>query len=84
VSDIVGAKAIALIQRGGVEERSGARVFNARGSGGQTYVVVIGAHRLGEGPRDLCTCPAGMAGRRCYHVAGARLLALRERDEATA
>lgn len=80
MAGIVSAKAFSLIQRDGIVERDHARVFRAVGSGGQPYVVVIGAHPLGEGPRATCSCPAGVAGRRCYHVAAAGLLMARERD----
>lgn len=76
MSDIVGAKAISLVQRGGVVERPGRRVFEAEGSNGATHIVVLGVGRRGAS----CTCAAGQAGRRCYHVAAARLLVAKERD----
>jgi uncharacterized Zn finger protein len=75
MSDIVGAKAISLVTNGGIEEKP-ARVFEAQGSTGTTYVVVLGAGRHD----GSCTCPAGREGRRCYHVAAARLLVAKERE----
>jgi uncharacterized Zn finger protein len=74
VSDIVGAKAISLVTNGGITENTYARIFEARGSTGATYVVVLGAGESGTS----CTCPAGREGRRCYHVAAARLLVAKE------
>lgn len=73
MSDIVGAKAISLVQRGGITENTYARVFEAQGSKGDTYTVVLGAGAH-------CNCPAGREGRRCYHVAAARLLVAKERE----
>lgn len=73
MSDIVGAKGISLHQRGGVRELTHARVFEADGSNGVTYTVVLTARRA------LCTCMAGSEGRRCYHVVAARLRAAADR-----
>jgi uncharacterized Zn finger protein len=73
VSDIVGAKAISLVTNGGITENTYARVFEAQGSKGNAYTVVL--FTAGD---SHCTCPAGREGRRCYHVAAARLLVAKE------
>jgi uncharacterized Zn finger protein len=75
MSSIVGAKAISLASTPGtVEERPHARVFTVKGTGDRSYTVVLGAGPL----RDVCTCPAGTAGRPCSHTAAARLVVGRE------
>jgi uncharacterized Zn finger protein len=76
VSDIVGAKAISLVMNGGIAENTYARVFEAQGSKGNAYTVVLSA---GD-HHPVCTCPAGREGRRCYHVAAARLLLAKEAE----
>jgi uncharacterized Zn finger protein len=67
MSDIVGGKAISLVQRGGIVEDEYARVFYAQGSGGSRYTVVVTSRSA------TCTCEAGRNGRRCYHAAAAHL-----------
>jgi uncharacterized Zn finger protein len=74
MSGIAGAKAISLVTSGKVRELVG-RTFEVEGSNGSRYVVtveVVSAQAVWK-----CTCPAGVNGRRCYHVDGARLAAKR-------
>lgn len=76
MSDIVGAKAISLVSRGGIAERPHARVFTAAGRGG-SYTVVVGHLKVGSVPRYECSCPASG---RCYHGEAALLFMAKERD----
>lgn len=80
MASIMGAKAISLVQRGGVEERPHARVFRVESStpGTKHTVVVSGGEPLAD---PTCTCIAGEMGKACYHVAAVRLVMARERRE---
>jgi hypothetical protein len=71
MSDVMGAKAISLVQRGGITEAQG-RIFRAQGQG-DTYTVTF------TGAKALCTCEAGKHDRPCYHVRAARLFMAEER-----
>jgi hypothetical protein len=62
------AKAIELIEAGGIVPSSRPGVFFAVSSDGSTVYVAD----LGEG---TCTCKAGQKGRACYHLPAARLIA---------
>lgn len=77
MSDIVGAKAIALVQRGGIVEAKSARTFIAEGSAGARYEVTFGTRDIRAVPRYSCTCPASG---RCYHGDAAALLMAKERE----
>jgi hypothetical protein len=77
MSDIVGGKAIALAQSGGVAEVTHARTFKTRGSAGAVYTVTFGTRPLGAVPRYECTCPAHG---RCYHGEAAQLVMAKERE----
>lgn len=60
------AKAKELIADGGIVAIRGRRVFRAVSSDGtRTYLAA----------KQGCSCPAGVKGRTCYHVAAATLLA---------
>lgn len=76
MSDIVGGKAISLVQRGGIEEVKHVRVFRVPERG---YTIVFGVKPTDAFPRYQCTCAAGLAGRRCYHGEAAALLMAKER-----
>jgi uncharacterized Zn finger protein len=73
VSDIQGARAIGLVDRGAIRELTHARTFEVDGSQGDTHVVTITARFT------KCTCEAGRHDRLCYHVRAARLLLAKER-----
>lgn len=75
MSDIVGGKAIALVQAGGIEEVKHARTFKVKG--GQ-YHVTFGLKPTGSVPRYSCDCPATG---RCYHGEAASLVMAKERAE---
>lgn len=61
------AKAVELIEDGGIVPVSRPGVFAAASSDGTTiYVVDVNA--------GTCTCPAGQHGRYCYHLAAAQIL----------
>jgi hypothetical protein len=49
-------------------------VFRAEGSQGDVYTVIVGAGR------DVCSCPAGLARRPCYHARAAHLFMARKRS----
>lgn len=69
MSGIVGARAISLVERGGIEEWVHPRVFFTRGlSGDKEYMVVVTAGRT------ICNCPAGNRGVDCYHALAAKML----------
>lgn len=73
MSGIVGAKAISLVTRGGVHETDERGVYTVEGSEpGKRYVVTLGAD-------ESCTCRAGECGRRCYHLAAAKIYSGRKR-----
>lgn len=84
MASIQGAKAIGAVSRGDVEEIGHARVFAVKGStGGRVYTVVVGFRPAAfDAAVDVCNCPAGEAGRRCYHVGAARLLLEKQRHAA--
>jgi hypothetical protein len=61
------AKAIELIEDGGIVPLSRPGVYAAASSDGTTtYVVNV--------PDQTCTCKAGLNGRYCYHLAAALIL----------
>lgn len=62
------AKAVELIEQGGVIPLRGRRVFLSMSSDGLT------AYRTAV--TGQCNCPAGLKAVRCYHVAAARIVAL--------
>lgn len=65
MSDMQSAKAILLVSQGRVKRVHRAQVYKVQGS--HDYTVVLSS----EG--NVCTCPAGMNGVRCYHVRAAKL-----------
>lgn len=73
----VEAKAVALLNAGGVTEELSARVYRARSSSedGRVYRVVI------EVDATTCDCEGGRHGRRCHHAVAAEM-ALAERAAA--
>ena len=61
------AKAVELIDDGGIVPVSRPGIYAATSSDGTTiYVVSL--------PDQTCTCPAGQHGRYCYHLAAATIL----------
>jgi hypothetical protein len=60
--------ALEQVELGGVIPLRGRRVFLTVGSHGETYRTAA---------TGQCNCAAGLAGRRCYHGAAARLVAFR-------
>lgn len=72
---MAGEKAIAAVTEGRVERAPRAVVCFVEGSEGDLYTVVL---PLDRDHADVCTCPAGQHGRRCYHVEAAELLAHRD------
>jgi hypothetical protein len=59
-------KARELIEQGGIVPLRGHRVFQVVASDGTSRYLTA---------RESCNCPAGIKGRRCYHVAAAILTA---------
>jgi hypothetical protein len=62
------AKASNLVQSGGIVEVPDARTFETKNGYTVTLHAPVGSRM------DTCTCRAGQARTRCYHVAAARLL----------
>jgi hypothetical protein len=69
------AKMLELIEDGGIQRTSRPGVYAATSSDGSTVYVT-------DATAGTCTCKAGEAGRRCYHVAAAQLLTLAVRRAA--
>ncbi len=61
------AKAVELIEDGGIVRTSRHAVFAATASDGTTVYVTDVTYQT-------CTCKAGQLGRRCYHLAAAEIL----------
>ncbi|MGW3365940.1 DUF6011 domain-containing protein [Streptosporangium canum] len=59
------AKATEVIEQGGILPTSRPHLYRAVSSDGTTTYLVAA---------QSCTCPAGIKGRRCYHVAAVRIL----------
>jgi hypothetical protein len=64
------AKADELIRDGGMVPHAHKGVFTAVSSRGDAIYLAHSA---------ACTCPAGIKGRRCYHVLAARVLSIASR-----
>jgi hypothetical protein len=85
MSSIQGAKAISAVSRGDVREIKHARVFEVPSSDrSKLYTVVLHARSTAvrESNPHICNCEAGVHGRACWHIAAAKLLLAKERNEA--